>query len=79
MRGEFRSVPPSPYAMHRRGLQAIGLLTWTAGVPLLAWGLSVDGWMMMSTAATLLLVAVLCNGVNTMMVARQAYVRPAES
>lgn len=77
VRSEFARVPPSQYTMHRRGLQAAGLWTWTAGVPMLAWGLSANAWTLMSIAAALLLVAVLCNAFNTVLVARQAYVQPA--
>lgn len=73
---EFKVIPPSQYTMHSRGLQASGFLLWTLGVPLLAWGLSFDRWRMVSTAATLLFVALACNGINAVGIARHAFNYP---
>ncbi len=75
---DFKAIPPSQYTMHSRGLQSSGFLLWTLGVPLLAWGLSFDRWRMVSTAAVLLFVALVCNGINTVRVARHAFFHPRE-
>ena len=76
---DFKAIPPSQYTMHHRGLQASGFLLWTIGVPLLAWGLSFDHWRMVSTAGTLLFVALACNGINAVYIARHAFPRAAPS
>ncbi|MGD8331545.1 MAG: hypothetical protein PVJ49_19085 [Acidobacteriota bacterium] len=70
---DFKDIPPSQYTMHSRALQAAGLLLWTVGVPALAWGLSFDRWSLVSVAAGALLIALLCNGVNTVLIARHAF------
>lgn len=75
---DFEVIPPSQYTMHNRGLQALGFLLWTIGVPLLAWGLSFDHWRMVSSAGALLLVALTCNGINSVGIARHAFNYPSE-
>jgi len=74
---DFKVIPPSQYTMHSRSLQAVGLIGWSGGVPLLAWGLSVDQWTVVSVGAALLLLALLCNGVNSVMIVRHAFDYPA--
>jgi hypothetical protein len=73
---DFKVIPPSQYTMHSRALQASGFVLWTLGVPLLAWGLSFDRWGMVSTAGWLLFVALACNGLNAVLVARHAFAYP---
>jgi len=74
---DFKVIPPSQYTMHSRPLQASGFVLWTLGVPLLAWGLSFDRWGMVSTAGLLLFVALACNGVNAVLVARHTFASPS--
>lgn len=71
---DFREIPPSQYTMHDRRLQAVGLVLWSVGVPLLAWGLSFDRWTAVSVAATALLAALAANGINTVLIVRHAFV-----
>jgi hypothetical protein len=73
---DFREIPPSQYTMHDRRLQAIGLVLWSAGVPLLAWGLSFDRWTEASFGAAALLAALAANGVNTVLIVRHAFKFP---
>lgn len=73
---DFKDIPPSQYTMHSRALQGLGLLLWTLGVPTLAWGLSFDRWSLVSGAAGALLAALLCNGINTVLIVRHAFGYP---
>ena len=72
---DFKVIPPSQYTMHSRGLQGVGFVLWTVGVPALAWGLSFDRWSMISAAASLLLAALVCNAINGVLIVRHAFVR----
>ena len=72
---DFKVIPPSQYTMHSRGLQGIGFVLWTIGVPPLAWGLSFDRWAMISAASALLLTALACHAINGVLIVRHAFVR----
>ncbi len=73
VRGDFRELPPSQYGMHWRGLQLVGFVTWTAGVPLLAWGLSFDHWALVAAASWTLLAGLVCNAINAVRIVRHAF------
>ena len=61
-------LPPSLHAAGIRPLQALVFLCWTAGVPLLAFGLATDRPPIVSLAASGLLVAVVASLTNTAVV-----------
>ena len=70
--------PNSPHDMPRRPLQALSLVAWTAGVPLLAWGLAGEvgesvGEGAARAGASLLLLGTLAAAASTARVLRRAY------
>jgi hypothetical protein len=75
----FRTVPPSPHAMPSRALQTWTLALWSAGVPLLAAGLSLDRIAWLTGAGWVLLAAVLLDGIGAVrIVLRGRQAAPAD-
>jgi hypothetical protein len=60
-----------------RGLQAAGFLSWTLGLPLLAWGLYAEAERFVSAGAALLLLATLGGLANGATVLRRSRRRAA--
>lgn len=70
------TLPPNPHEMPVRALQYAALVLWSAGVPVLAWGLWGDVHAAVSAGAWMLLGGVLCAAANTARVLRVAFWRP---
>jgi hypothetical protein len=68
-------LPPKPFEMPLRPLQYAVFVLWTAGVPLLAWGLAQDDLTLIRIAGGALLVAVVLSVVNSLRVLRHAFPR----
>ena len=64
----YEKLPVSPHERPVRPLQAICLVCWTIGVPLLAWGLGHAAHTIVSTAAWILLAGTLAATINTLRV-----------
>jgi hypothetical protein len=80
-RGGRAALPPSPHDMPSRRLQAVSLVAWLLGVPLLAWGLvgevgDPSGEGGVQGAACILLAGTVAAGVSTARVLRLAYRKP---
>ncbi|MHC4931024.1 MAG: hypothetical protein ACYTGV_02390 [Planctomycetota bacterium] len=75
--GGFVSLPPNPHEMPVRPLQYAALALWSAGVPLLAYGLFRDMHGIVSTAAWLLFAGTLAAGFNAARVVAIAFHRPS--
>lgn len=76
--GGFKETPPSLHRTPVRPLQVAGLALWTAGVPMLAAGLALDGPALTRTGAGSLCLAVAGNALNAAVVlARSRRRRPA--
>jgi hypothetical protein len=73
---EQRESPPSLHAAPVRALQAAGFLLWTAGVPLLAAGLSLERPALVRSGAGALLAGVAASAANGVMVVRKLWGRP---
>jgi hypothetical protein len=65
--------PPSPHDMPLRPLQGVSFAAWTAGVPLLAWGLASDREGAVVAGASALLLGTVAAGASTARVLRHAY------
>ena len=72
-------LPPSLHAAPVRLLQATAFILWTAGVPLLAFGLGSDRVAMVSLGAAGLLLAVIGNVANAIVVLVRLWRRPSPS
>jgi len=73
---EFKRLPVSPHEMPARWLQGLTLLLWTAGVPLLAYGLGWNLHPFIVWGSWTLVAAVLSASVNTALVMRHAFAQP---
>jgi hypothetical protein len=71
------TLPPSLHAAPLRPLQALVFLLWTAGVPLVGFGLGRDDPAVLSLGGAALLVAVGAGLVNGVVVLRRLWRRPA--
>jgi hypothetical protein len=69
----YEELPPSQYAMPSRPLQWISFLAWTAGVPLVAWGLADDHQRLLAAGAWVLLAGLVAAGTNAVRVVRHAF------
>jgi hypothetical protein len=81
-RGGFKALPTSPHDMPSRRLQAVSLVAWLLGVPLLAWGLSGEvgdpsGEGGVQGAAWTLLAGTVAAGASSARVLRLAYRAPS--
>ena len=68
----YTERPPSPHALPVRPLQALSFACWTAGVPVLAWGLSQPDDVVVSWGAWLLIGGTLSATASTWAVLRRA-------
>jgi len=71
------TMPSSLHAAPVRPLQALVFVLWTAGVPLLAFGLGGDRKRIVSAAGAMLLTAVVANLANGVVVLRRLWARPS--
>jgi hypothetical protein len=81
-RGGYKALPPSPHDMPSRSLQAISLVAWLLGVPLLAYGLlgevgDPSGEGAVKGAASILLMGTIAAGASSARVLRLAYRAPS--
>jgi hypothetical protein len=78
-RGEGVAPQISPYRLRRPSLQAIELVTWSVGVPLLAVALWREAPALLAVAAWLLLAAVAASAANHLLAALRVGMRPIRS
>jgi hypothetical protein len=71
------TLPPSLHAAPLRPLQALAFVLWTAGVPLVGFGLGRDQPTVLSLGGAALLVAVVASLANAVVVLRRLWRRPA--
>ncbi|MHC4547408.1 MAG: hypothetical protein ACYTEZ_01415 [Planctomycetota bacterium] len=71
----FKVLPPSPHEAPRRWLQATSLALWTAGIPLLAYGLARDQEPVLVAGAGALAAGTVVVAVNNALVLRCAFPR----
>ncbi len=76
---DYKKLPTSPHAMGMRALLWITLLTWTIGVPVLAWGLLKSETRVVSTGAWILFTGATATALNGILVARHSWQRPRAS
>jgi len=71
-RSGYKELPPSPHVMPLRAAQLAALVLWTAGVPMLAWGLAEARHSLVSAGARVLLAGSLAAMLGTAIVLRHA-------
>ncbi len=74
--GGYKTPPPSPHAMGRRGLQEIVFVLWLFGVPALAGGLAFDAVPFVAAAGWALLAATVLDAANVVRILSYAFARP---